>query len=80
MLLVTTHTDHTFAYANRDILEMDATVQVQSIISVAFRFILTIIINFCLLLLLLRFCFQYRGKPRLKFCRGATDNNFCGVS
>ena len=31
MLFVKTHTDHTFAHANLDILEMDTTVQVQSI-------------------------------------------------
>ena len=37
--------------ANLDILEMDATVQVQSIISGAFIFVLTIIMNFRLLLL-----------------------------
>ena len=55
MLLVTTHTDHTFAHANLDILEMDAIVQVQSIILEAFRFVLTIMMNFCLLLLLLLF-------------------------
>ena len=46
MLLVTTPTDHTFAHANQDILEMDATVQVQSIISEAFIFVLTIIVIF----------------------------------
>ena len=45
MLLVTTHTDHTFAHANLDILEMDAIVQVQSIISIASRFFSTIIYN-----------------------------------
>ena len=38
MLLVITHTDHTFAHANLDILEMDAIVKVQTIISEAFRF------------------------------------------
>ena len=52
MLFVTTRIDHTFAHANLDILEMDATVQVQSIISEAFIFVLTITMNFCLLLLL----------------------------
>ena len=46
MLLVITHTDHTFAHANLDILEMDAIVQVQSIISEAFRFFSTIMIFF----------------------------------
>ena len=51
MLFVTTRMDHTFARANLDILEMDATVQVQSIISEAFIFVLTITMNFCLLLL-----------------------------
>ena len=47
MLFVTTRTDHTFAHANLDRLEMDATVQVLSIISEAFLFVLTIIMNFC---------------------------------
>ena len=56
MLLVTTRTDHTFAHANLDILEMDTTVQVQSIISEAFIFVLTIIRNFCLFLLFLFVC------------------------
>ena len=51
MLFVTTRTDHTFALANLDILEMDATVQVQSIISEAFIFVLTITMNFFLLLM-----------------------------
>ena len=51
MLFVTTRTDHTFAHANLDILEMDAIVQVHSIISEAFIFVLTITMNFCLLLL-----------------------------
>ena len=51
MLFVTTRTDHTFAHANLDILEMDATVQVQSITSEAFIFVLTITMNFCLLFL-----------------------------
>ena len=56
MLRVTTRTDRTFAHANLDILEMDTTVQVQSIISEAFIFILTIIRNFCLILLFLFVC------------------------
>ena len=46
MLLVITHTDHTFAHANLDILEMDAIVPVKLIISEAFRFFSTIMIIF----------------------------------
>ena len=46
MLLVITHTDHTFAHANLDILEMDAIVPVKLIISEAFRFFSTITIIF----------------------------------
>ena len=56
MLLVTIRMDHTFADANLDILEMDATVLVQLIISEAFLFVLTIITIFCLLLLFLFVC------------------------
>ena len=41
-----------FAHANLDILEMDATLQVQSITSEAFIFVLTITMNFCQLFLL----------------------------
>ena len=55
MPLVATSTDRTFAHANLDILEMDATVQVQSIISEAFIFVLTVLMNFCLLLLVFLF-------------------------
>ena len=57
MLLVKTHTDHTFAHANLDILEMDTTVQVQSIISEAFIFVFTVIGYLYLLFLFLFVCF-----------------------
>ena len=70
MPLVATRTDHTFAHANLDILEMDATVQVQSIISEAFIFVLTVLMNFCLLLLVFLFVliFERNGEAvnRLK--------------
>ena len=46
MLFVTTRTDHMFAHANLDILEMDATVQVQSIISGAFIFVVVVVVFF----------------------------------
>ena len=42
-----------FAHANLDIPEMDATVQVQSIISETFILVFAVIGNFCLLLLFL---------------------------
>ena len=59
MLLVKTRTDHTFAHANLDILEMDTTVQVQSIISEAFIFVFTVIGYLFLLLLFLFVCFLF---------------------
>ena len=67
MLLVTTHKDHTFAHANLDILEMDAIVQVQSIISIASRFFSTIIYN-VLFVFVAIVDFWYHGKPRFNFC------------
>ena len=70
MLFVTTRMDHTFAHANLDILEMDATVQVQSIISEAFIFVLTFTMNFCLLLL---FFLQARTK-QLEYERNVERN------
>ena len=62
MLLVITRTDHIFAHANLDILEMDATVQVQSIISETFILVFAVMGNFvccsyfCLCVCL--FCFN----------------------
>ena len=73
MLFVRTPTDHTFAHANLDILEMDATVQVKLMISKAFIFVLTITMSFCLLSLLLLFFFKAR-KKRLEHERSAERN------
>ena len=73
MLFVRTRTDHTFAHANLDILEMDATVQVKLMISKAFIFVLTITMSFCLLSLLLLFFFKAR-KKRLEHERSVERN------
>ena len=70
MLLVITHTDHTFAHANLDILEMDAIVLVKLIISEAFRFFSTIMIIFLFVVVVS----LYHGKPIFNFCNVGKGN------
>ena len=69
MLFVTTRMDHTFAHANLDILEMDATVQVQSIISEAFIFLLTITMNFLSLVVVVFFLSAHEAARVRTKCR-----------
>ena len=54
-LRVITHTDHTCAHVNLDLSKMGRIVQVQSTVSKAFRFVLTITMGFCLVGRLLMF-------------------------